>query len=214
MAREDTRGRGAGYCMVCLPHPPAEPVLGPVPTAVSVDTREILTTEAAFVARDDVLVEYLVAHRTGRFIRPVVLMQTFWLLDVLDAEAVRRGDSHRRFGLARASERIANVRFCLLEGNHRSLAASLLDRPVTAVVIETPAHLDEWRRRDPCFPHVEHDLLALGRKWLDAWCGSVEQAAFDTDPLTVFERAELVLNGAALPQDAMKFLRGVRGALH
>ncbi len=157
---------------------------------------------------------YLNGMCAEELVRPVVLMETYWVREVLREELDRRrGSLSRVEGLIRALTRVEAVPFCLLEGNHRSLAAALLDRHVISVVIRTPGELDAWRRHDRQFPHeTEQDLRELGRKWVDARFGSVEQAAFDTDPLTVFERAELIESAGRLPREAREILDEVRGS--
>lgn len=239
---QDNRGRGAGYCHICVPHgkaglavvnpetPPATAAPEPsftietentvvsVPAGtrplgtVEIDTREVLTTERTRVGREESLARYLratVAHDT---VRPVALMRTCWLQDELAAERARGGPNTRVDRLRDALEMVGVVRFCVLDGDHRCLAAALLGRPVRAVIIETPAHLDEWRRTDPAFPHPELQLPQLARKWLDWAFGSLAQAAFDVAPLTVSERSELIESAGALPRSAADLARRGRAS--
>jgi hypothetical protein len=178
-----------------------------------INTREILTTERTNIGRDDALVRYLRFSQADLPIRPVAVMPNHWILDGLEAEARRRASDTR--GNARmdaALHWVSRTQFCLLDGDHRALAAALLDRPVTAVVIETPAHLDELVRSDPSFPHagVNRDLRLLAQKWITYAYGSVEHATFELDPFSVMKRASLIERGQLLPADAAEVLQEAR----
>lgn len=235
-ARLDNRGRWPGYCDTCAaplratpavvppaaelaaipPSTPHTPLVNDAPrprllVARPINTREILTTERSNIGRDDALLRYLRTTRAREPIRPVAVTPSFWIQDALAAEVSRRdpGVAMRR-RMDEARQHLGRSQFCLLDGDHRALAAALLDRPVSAVVIETPAQLDDLRRSDPAFPHDDVDLLRLGRKWLDFAYGSVEQAAFDHDPLTVSERAELIERAGLLPSGAAELLARAR----
>lgn len=176
-----------------------------------VNPREINTTERLNIGDIGALVRYLrtaVAGRTSG--GPIAVTPTFWVADAMEHEIGNRLGGARQGSVSLMRDAVAKLtraQFCLLDGDHRALAAALLDRNVEAIVLETPGHLDEYRRQAPEFPHeAALDLRAIARKWLDYAFGSLDQSTFSVEPMTVAERAAALLEPGHLPEEARALL--------
>ena len=218
------------WCRACLPDPstatavrpppPPPPEAASAPATVLVSAHELLTTEPDdHVARPESLLDYVTSLRQRKAVAPVPLLPSRVVLDLLPLELTDRrvqllSWARRTLQLSRLPEilaqaeraseaaafRLAQAPYCLLDGNHRALAAALLDVRIEGVVLRSPEDVVEYRGRDPEFPHRASKPSDLGLIWLEFVLGPANRVTFESPQIhTAAERAALLAKSDRLP---------------
>jgi len=182
---------------VCLP-----------PSAIvrrRVTAEELWTTERPDTFENsDSLIRHFQTLEAGGTLQPIVVLPVAWTVDTMrqEVESLRgRGPLHTAvmLRLEAAIVRLGHAAYCLLDGNHRALAAALRGTDLAAFVIATPAALDELRQLQTDFPHPEGALEDLVWSWIEHAYGTMHHAPVAREPVTVAERARALEENGLLP---------------